>query len=177
MDALLRLLPHSLNLPIVITQDMPPTFTGLLAEQLTRDTGWQVREAVDGDEILPGQVLLAPGDFHMRAQRDGMTVNVKLDQREKENFCRPAVDPMLRSLVPIYDAQVLAVILTGMGYDGLKGCENVAAYGGTVIAQDEASSVVWGMPGAVTTAGLCSAVRPIEELARLIVQMSKGAMP
>ena len=147
LDAFLRRISPTTNLPVVITQHMPPTFTGLLAEQLGRDTGWPVTEAVDGDAILPGRVLLAPGDLHMRAVRDGMTIRVKLDRREKENFCRPAVDPMLASLIPIYGAHIVTVILTGMGHDGLKGSQLVAANGGTILAQDEASSVVWGMPG------------------------------
>ncbi len=177
LDALLRLIPRTINIPVVITQHMPPTFTGLLADQLGRDTGWAVSEAVDGDEMVPGRALLAPGDFHMRAVRDGVTVRVKLDQREKENFCRPAVDPMLASLIPIYGSHIAVVILTGMGHDGRKGAQLVTASGGTVLAQDETSSVVWGMPGAVATAGLCSAVAPIPDIARAITEMAKGKTP
>jgi len=177
LDAFLRRVPSTINIPVVVTQHMPPTFTGLLAEQLNRDSGWPVAEAADGDLVLPGRVLIAPGDFHMRLVRDGMAVRVSMDQREKENFCRPAVDPMLRSLVPIYGAHIAAVILTGMGHDGLKGCQPVVASGGTVLAQDEASSVVWGMPGAVAAAGLCSNVAPIDELARVVVEMTKGRIP
>jgi two-component system chemotaxis response regulator CheB len=177
LEAFFQAVPPTINIPVVITQHMPPTFTRLLAEQLSRDTGWVVQEAVDGDEMLPGRALLAPGDFHMRAVRDGVAVRVKLDQREKENFCRPSVDPMLSSLIPIYGSHIAAVILTGMGQDGLKGAQLLAASGGTVLAQDEDSSVVWGMPGAVAMAGLCSAVMPIADLARLVTDMANGKTP
>lgn len=161
----LKGLPVSINLPIVLTQHMPATFTSILAEHITRMTGWPCSEAKDGDLIQAGKILLAPGDFHMVVALKGAQRVVKLNQDAPENFCRPAVDPMLRSVVDVYAGRVLTVILTGMGNDGAKGAQHVIDAGGTVIAQDEKTSVVWGMPGAVASAGFCSAVLPIGELA------------
>ncbi len=163
--AFLTALPQTIGIPVVITQHMPATFTAILAEHISRMSGWTCQEARPGDAIEPGRILLAPGDYHMLLEQKGPSRVVKLTQDPPENFCRPAVDPMLRSIVKIYGAHVMTVILTGMGNDGEKGCEQVVAAGGTVVAQDEKSSVVWGMPGAVASAGLCSAVMPVEELA------------
>ena len=160
----LKGLPKTLGLPIVITQHMPATFTSILAEHITRMSGWPCAEAKDGDLVQAGQILLAPGDYHMLIVQNGPNRVVKLTQDPPENFCRPAVDPMLRSVVKIYGAHTFAVILTGMGNDGTKGGRQVVEAGGTLIAQDEATSVVWGMPGSVAAAGLCSAVLPIGEL-------------
>ncbi|MBF0251624.1 MAG: chemotaxis response regulator protein-glutamate methylesterase [Alphaproteobacteria bacterium] len=160
-----KALPKTLKVPVVITQHMPATFTAILAEHITKTTGWNCREAQDGDVLEMGKILLAPGDYHMTVVQKGPQRVVKLNQNPPENFCRPAVDPMLRSLVDIYGGRVFTVILTGMGNDGQKGSKVVVEAGGTVIAQDEASSVVWGMPGAVATTGLCSAVMPVAELA------------
>ena len=161
----LKALPKTINLPVVITQHMPATFTSILAEHITRMTGWPCFEAKDGDLLEAGKILLAPGDFHMTVVQKGPQRVVALNQDAPENFCRPAVDPMLRSVVKVFGARVFTVILTGMGNDGEKGSHHVVNAGGTVIAQDEKSSVVWGMPGAVATAGLCSAVLPVAELA------------
>ncbi len=153
--------------PILITQHMPATFTSLLAKHISKASPMPCTEAEDGEVILPGRVYLAPGDYHMIADKDGEgSGNVlNLTQSERENYCRPAVDPMLRGLADIYGPRLLVIILTGMGSDGCKGAEAVVAAGGTVIAQDEETSVVWGMPGAVATAGLCSAVLPLSEIA------------
>jgi two-component system chemotaxis response regulator CheB len=158
-------LPKGLRQPILITQHMPATFTTILAEHLTRVSGRQCAEAKDGEIIESGRIYLAPGDFHMVVEgtTPGKRV-LRLLKTPPENFCRPAVDPMLRSLADSYGRRVLVAILTGMGYDGQKGAERLVQVGGTVIAQDEASSVVWGMPGAVALAGLCSAVLPIGEI-------------
>ncbi len=161
----LKGLPVSIDLPVVLTQHMPATFTSILAEHITRMTGWPCSEAKDGDLIQAGKILLAPGDFHMTVVQKGPQRVIKLNQDAPENFCRPAVDPMLRSVVNVYAGRVLTVILTGMGNDGAKGAQHVIDAGGTVIAQDEKTSVVWGMPGAVASAGFCSAVLPIGELA------------
>ncbi|MCW9034365.1 MAG: chemotaxis response regulator protein-glutamate methylesterase [Alphaproteobacteria bacterium] len=164
-----------IDLPIVITQHMPATFTTILAEHITRMTGWPAAEGKNGDVLKSGQVYIAPGDYHMEIVSEGTTKKIKLNQGPQENFCRPAVDPMYRSIVKAYSGNVFGVILTGMGQDGLKGSEALVAAGGTLIAQDEASSVVWGMPGAVATAGLCSAVLPVAELPNFVTRfVAKG---
>ena len=151
--------------PILITQHMPATFTTILAEHLARIANRACAEAKDGETLEPGRIYVAPGDFHLVVEGHGPGKRVlKLLKTPPENFCRPAVDPMLRSLADSFGRRVLVAILTGMGYDGQKGAEKIVQAGGTVIAQDEASSVVWGMPGAVALAGLCSAVLPIGEI-------------
>lgn len=160
----LKGLPKTVNLPVIITQHMPATFTSILAEHITRMTGWPCSEAKDGDVIEVGKVLLAPGDFHMIVTQKGPQRIVTLSQDPPENFCRPAVDPMLRSVAKVYGGRVITVILTGMGNDGAKGAQDIVNAGGTVIAQDEKTSVVWGMPGAAASSGVCSAVLPISEL-------------
>lgn len=164
-----KALPKTLGLPVVLTQHMPATFTAILAEHITRMTGWPCAEAKEGDLVEVGKILLAPGDFHMTVVQKGPQRVISLNQDSPENFCRPAVDPMLRSVVKVYGARVITVILTGMGNDGEKGSHHVVNAGGTVLAQDEKSSVVWGMPGAVASAGLCSAVLPVGELAGYVV--------
>ncbi len=158
--------------PIVITQHMPATFTTILADHISRMTGWPCAEGKDGEPIQKGQAYLAPGDYHMTIGTDGPQRVIRLNQQPPENFCRPSVDPMLRSVAKIYGARSLVVILTGMGSDGLKGGQTVIQSGGTLVAQDEASSVVWGMPGAVATAGICSAVLPLKELAPHIMMFA-----
>jgi len=160
----LRDMAPSVKLPIVITQHMPATFTTLLAEHISRATGVPCAEGKDGEPVRSGQIYLAPGDFHMVLEREGTGAVIRLNQDPPENFCRPAVDPMLRSMVKIYGSSLLTIILTGMGSDGQKGSAEIAEAGGTIIAQNEATSVVWGMPGAVATSGLCSAVLPIQEI-------------
>jgi two-component system, chemotaxis family, protein-glutamate methylesterase/glutaminase len=163
-EALLQVLeelPADVRVPILIVQHMPATFTGILAARITRLCGIAAAEAVDGNKLAPGCVYVAPGNFHMTV--DAARV-IRINQDPPENYCRPSIDPTLRSLAAVYGGKVLAVILTGMGSDGLKGCAAVVDAGGTVIAQDQATSVVWGMPGAVATAGLCSAVLPLTEI-------------
>ena len=164
-------LTASVKLPILITQHMPATFTTLLAEHIGRATGVATAEAVDGERIKPGRIYLAPGDYHMVVESDDGGEQIRLNQNAPENFCRPAVDPMLRSMAPIYRAGLLTIILTGMGSDGQKGSAEVVESGGAVIAQDEATSVVWGMPGAVATSGLCSAVLPLKEIGPSVRKM------
>ncbi len=177
LHSFLGALPRHLEIPVLITQHMPPTFTGLLADHLMRDINRPVFEARDGDPVAPGTILLAPGDFHMRVVAQNGKPVIKLDKEAKENYCRPAADPMLRSVVAHYGAATLAVVLTGMGSDGLEGCRRVTGAGGTVIAQDEASSVVWGMPGAVARAGLCSRVAPVEDLAAVCAELIGRTQP
>ena len=169
-----RGLKQPLRVPFVVTQHMPAMFTKLLAENLARTTGLPISEAVEGEPLTNGHVYLAPGDYHMSVVEKGVTKVIGLDQEPPENYCRPAVDVMLRSAVAAYKSHVLSVILTGMGYDGRKGGEAVVASGGVVIAQDEATSVVWGMPGAVATAGLCSAVLPLDEVGPAVMRMVSG---
>lgn len=166
-QALLKLfaaLGSDIRQPILITQHMPPTFTTLLAEHISRASRMLCTEGKDGEAIVPGRVYLAPGDHHMIVEVRGGRKVIGINQNPPENFCRPAVDPMLRSMAPVFGMRVLVIILTGMGADGRMGAEDIVAGGGTVIAQDEATSVVWGMPGAVATAGLCSAVLPLHEI-------------
>ncbi|HEU5047312.1 MAG TPA: chemotaxis response regulator protein-glutamate methylesterase [Rickettsiales bacterium] len=162
--------PRFPNVPIFITQHMPPTFTTILAHHISQYTGRPSVEGRDGDIVAPGSVYLAPGNFHMTAEKANGQVRIRLNQEPLINYCRPSVDPMLKSLVQIYGQGLLTVILTGMGSDGLGGAREVVAAGGTVIAQDERTSVVWGMPRAVTENKLCSAVLAIDDIAPYIVK-------
>jgi two-component system chemotaxis response regulator CheB len=160
--------------PVLITQHMPPTFTTILAEHLTRTSARPVHEAEDGEPIRAGGIYVAPGGRHMLVgRRDGRPV-VRLDDGQPVNFCRPAVDPFLRSAMELWGPAALAVILTGMGCDGLDGARDVVAAGGNVIAQDEATSVVWGMPGSTAQAGLCAAVLPLDQIASQVVRVFSG---
>ena len=153
-----------INMPVVVTQHMPATFTTILAEHIAKASGWPCTEAADGMALQSGHIYVAPGNFHMTVEKSGTGMVIRTNQNPPENFCRPAVDPMFRSLADEFGGAVLAVILTGMGHDGRDGAKVLVEAGGTVIAQDEASSVVWGMPGAVATAGLCEAVLPLNDL-------------
>ncbi len=163
--AVLGQLGARFELPILITQHMPKTFTGILAQHLGKSAQRPSAEAVDGETVEKGRIYVAPGEQHMLIENRNGRASLRLDDGPPENYCKPAVDPMLRSAAPIYKQKLLTVILTGMGHDGLAGGKNVIETGGTVIAQDEPSSVVWGMPGAVANAGLCSAVIPLDEIA------------
>ena len=153
-----------INMPVVVTQHMPATFTAILAGHIAKASGWPCEEAADGMPLKAGHIYVAPGNYHMTVERNGTGMLIRTNQDPPENFCRPAVDPMLRSVAQNYGNAVLAVILTGMGHDGRDGGRAVVEAGGSMIAQDEASSVVWGMPGAVATAGLCEAVLPLNDL-------------
>ncbi|MDF1800267.1 MAG: chemotaxis response regulator protein-glutamate methylesterase [Planctomycetota bacterium] len=170
LNELFSVLPADLGVPILITQHMPPMFTTMLAERLDKLSDLHVREASDGDLVLPGQALLAPGDFHMRFKRAGTSILVALEQDEPVHSCRPAVDPMFASAREVWGPGLLAVVLTGMGQDGAKEAARIVEAGGQVLAQDEASSVIWGMPGAVALAGTADAVLPLDELASEIAQ-------
>jgi two-component system, chemotaxis family, protein-glutamate methylesterase/glutaminase len=159
---------------VLLTQHMPPTFTAILAEHLSRASGRPAHEAVDREPIAAGRIYVAPGGRHMRVERAGTTPVIALDDGPPVNFCRPAVDPLFRSAAAAFGAATLAVVLTGMGSDGSRGAADVAAAGGTVIAQDEATSVVWGMPGTTAHAGVCSAVLPLDALAPRIIRLFAG---
>lgn len=167
---LFHALPADLPVPIVIVQHMPPMFTRLLAERLTAESKIPVVEAAAGMILSPGRAWLAPGNFHLTLVRDGLLVKTALDQNPPECSCRPSVDPLFRSVAKAYGANALAVVMTGMGQDGLRGSEAVREAGGQVVAQDEATSVVWGMPGAVVRAGLADRVVPLSILGGEIVR-------
>jgi two-component system chemotaxis response regulator CheB len=163
--------------PVLITQHMPPTFTAILAEHLTRTSGRQAREAVDGEVVRAGRIYLAPGGRHMRvARRDGEPV-IALDDGPLVNFCKPAVDPLFSSAAAVWGASILALVLTGMGSDGVRGATEIVAGGGGIVVQDEASSVVWGMPSHVAHAGLASAVLPLDQIASKVVRIFSGGRP
>jgi two-component system chemotaxis response regulator CheB len=164
-------LGKTLNVPVVLTQHMPPTFTPILAEHISKLGGLPCAEAKAGEMLSPGRIYLAPGDRHLLidAARSGLQVRLTTDP--PENFCRPSVDPMLRSAATACEGRVLVAMLTGMGKDGLIGTRRVIEAGGTAVAQDEATSVVWGMPGAVAQAGLCHAVLPLPRIAPKLLEM------
>ena len=178
-----RLGPTGLTLPVVLTQHMPAAFTPLLADQLTRLGSLPCLEAKNDTALAPGHVHIAPGGRHLLIRRstscrsapnDGATLLSSIDDSPPENFCRPSVDPMLRSAASACNGKVLIVMLTGMGQDGLAGTRALVQAGGAAIAQDEASSVVWGMPGAIARAGLCHAVLPIASLAERTARILQG---
>ena len=160
--------------PVLITQHMPPTFTAVLAEHLARVSKFPVREASDGEEVNAGAIYLAPGGKHMKVERRDDTAVIAIDDGPMVNFCKPAVDPLFASAAQVWGSKVLALVLTGMGSDGLAGAKEIVAAGGHVIAQDEETSVVWGMPGQVTNAGLCSAVLPLPEIGGRITRLFTG---
>jgi two-component system chemotaxis response regulator CheB len=165
-----RRLPADFPVPIVLVQHMPPMFTRLLAERLSSEFSLRVREATSGSLLEPGHTWIAPGDYHLIVAREGTQVRTRLHQEPPENSCRPAVDVLLRSVARTFGPHCLAVILTGMGQDGLRGCEAIREAGGQVLAQDEATSVVWGMPGYVARAGLADRVLPLSLIGDEIVR-------
>jgi two-component system chemotaxis response regulator CheB len=172
LTEIFRHLPGDLPVPIVIVQHMPPVFTKYLAERLSAVSPIAVHEAQPGDFLSPGGAWLAPGNFHMGLKQTAGGIAVQLHQGPPENSCRPAVDVLFRSVAEIYGRSALAVVLTGMGQDGLIGCEAIAAAGGGVVAQDEASSVVWGMPGAVANARRADMVLPLSQIAAELAQLA-----
>jgi two-component system chemotaxis response regulator CheB len=160
--------------PMLITQHMPPTFTTILAEHLARSSRRPAHEAVDGEPVKPGRIYLAPGGRHMRVVRHGAEAAIALDDGPPVNFCKPAVDPLFTSAIDVWGGGTLALILTGMGSDGMRGGKEIVAAGGSVIAQDEATSVVWGMPGAAANAGICAAILPLNQIAPKLVRVFAG---
>lgn len=175
---LLPAIPGDFPVPIVIVQHMPPMFTKLLADRLDQQCQIGVREGTVDEPVLAGQAYVAPGDYHMVVKRQLTRTILSLQREPPENSCRPAVDVLFRSVVDIYRSGTLGVILTGMGQDGLRGCELIRDAGGQVLAQDEGSSVVWGMPGFVARAGLADQVLPLNQIAAEIVRRVRtGRVP
>jgi two-component system chemotaxis response regulator CheB len=159
---------------------MPPVFTRQFADRLDLRCALHVSEAQHGDEVVAGRVLIAAGDHHLRFRRSVANpgrVTATLDQGTPENYCRPAVDVMFRSVVQVYGSHVLGVVLTGMGSDGAQGARDITAAGGSVLVQDEATSVVWGMPGAVVAAGAAAAVLPLDQIAGAIKTRTRRRDP
>ena len=174
LGELIPCFPADLPVPVVIVQHMPPIFTKLLADRLAARARIRVEEAQKAQLVRPGTAYVAPGDFHLLVERAGDRVLLKLNQEPPENWCRPAADVLFRSVASVYRERALAVVMTGMGQDGLRGCEEIRSVGGQVIAQDEASSVVWGMPGFVSRAGLADRVVALGELAPEIMRRIKA---
>lgn len=170
LTEVLSQLPTNFPVPILIVQHMPPLFTKLLAERLSTKCRFPVREAASEEVLAPGRAWLAPGDRHMELTHVTEEIRIILHQEPPQNACRPSVDVLLRSVTEIYGAGVLAVIMTGMGQDGLRGCRQVREAGGQIIVQDEATSVVWGMPGAVAREGLEDKILPLQAIAGEIME-------
>lgn len=160
--------------PVLITQHMPPTFTTILAEHLARASRKPAAEAIDGEPVKRGRIYLAPGGKHMRVVRSGADAAIALDDGPAVNFCKPAVDPLFTSAIDVWHGGILCAILTGMGSDGMRGGKDIVAAGGSVIAQDEASSVVWGMPGAAANAGICAAILPLNQIGAKVNRLFAG---
>ncbi|MEZ2240304.1 chemotaxis response regulator protein-glutamate methylesterase [Microcoleus sp.] len=169
LETILSALPANFPVPIVIVQHMPPIFTKRLAERLAQKCKIRVEEGLTGGILAPGVAWIAPGDYHMLLERQGFEVQIRTNQDPPENSCRPAVDVLFRSTAKIYGAGVLAVVLTGMGQDGLHGCEGIREVGGQILVQDRASSVVWGMPGSVANSGLADRMLSLEAMAGEII--------
>ena len=172
-NALAAVIPHlppNFPVPVVVVQHMPPVFTRLLAERLNACSPLSVREGAAGETLEPGQVWIARGDHHMTVARKGTGVVLSLNQEPPENSCRPAVDVLFRSVAQIYGPGVLGVVMTGMGADGARGALQIRDAGGQVVVQDEASSVVWGMPGAVVSEGAADKICPLTEISQEIVR-------
>ncbi len=178
LSVLLPALPANFPVPIVIVQHMPPLFTKFLAERLRLKCQFLVEEGSQQQVLSASHAWIAPGDFHMIVERQGTLVRLSTHQGPQENSCRPAVDVLFQSVAEVYGANVLGVVMTGMGKDGLRGSERIRDAGGHIIVQDEASSVVWGMPGFVAAAGLAEKVLPLDQLAGEIVRRAwEGRVP
>lgn len=173
LEKVLSAIPANFTVPILVVQHMPPVFTKMLAEHLNHKCPLEVCEAQSGDVVTSGKIWIAPGGSHMAVARVGNQVKIVINNDPPENSCRPAVDVLFRSVNQIYGNHTLAVMMTGMGSDGLKGCELIHKSGGVIFAQDESSSVVWGMPGFVVKSGFAHAVLPLEQLAGGIVETTR----
>ena len=171
-QALFHVLSHfrGFDVPVIVTQHMPATFTAILAQHISKKAGIEAFEGAEGMVLEKGKVYVAPGGFHMLLKKQGTDTVITLGDGPQENFVKPSVDPMLRSAIGIYGNKVLGVMLTGMGADGLPSFRDLVKAGGRVIAQDEKTSVVWGMPGAVAEDSLCSAVLPLDEIGPWVKQ-------
>jgi two-component system chemotaxis response regulator CheB len=175
LTALIEKLPAAIDrAPVLITQHMPPTFTTVMAEHLSRVGGRGAHEAEDGEPVLAGGIYVAPGGRHMRVVRDDDAVRIAIGDDEPIHFCKPAVDALFSSAAAAWGSASLALVLTGMGTDGTQGATELVAAGASVIAQDEATSVVWGMPRSVAQAGLCSAVLPLDQIAQKVLRLLSG---
>lgn len=172
LGAILPELPAGFPLPVMVVQHMPPLFTRFLAERLDAVCRLAVTEAANGEAVTPGKILVAPGDYHMKLGINADGYCVRLDQSEPQNSCRPAVDALFASIGEVHGGATIAVILTGMGHDGLRGTQILKAQGASVLAQDEPSSVVWGMPGAVVAAGLADRVVPLDRVVSEILRLA-----
>jgi two-component system, chemotaxis family, protein-glutamate methylesterase/glutaminase len=168
--------PSLSRIPVLVAQHMPPMFTTILAERLARATGRETKEGVDGERLVPGTIYVAPGDHHMTVRQTG-TPSLRISGGPLVNFCRPAADPLFSSVAASFGPAALGVVLTGMGQDGAAGARAIADAGGSVIAQDEASSVVWGMPGAAVASGACAALLPPLGIADAIAKLVRGERP
>jgi two-component system, chemotaxis family, protein-glutamate methylesterase/glutaminase len=170
-------LAGKINMPVLITQHMPTLFTKILADHLSKQTGANVVEAQAGMVAKAGTFYIAPGNHHMTVTYAANVLRIDLNDEPPENHCRPAVDPLFRSAAAALGDRALAIILTGMGVDGREGAKALVAKGAVLIAQDEETSVVWGMPGSVVRAGLASAAKPITEIAQAILSVVRGVAP
>jgi len=178
LDIVLPALPASFPLPVLIVQHMPELFTKLLAERLAQRCSLRVCEAAEGNPVRPGQIVIARGNWHLEVlapSRPGQAATLHLTQAAPENHCRPAVDVLFRTAAAHYGSAVLGVVLTGMGSDGLAGARLIRSKGGTVVAQDQATSAIWGMPGAVARAGLAQRILPLQEIAPELIRLASRA--
>lgn len=166
----------NITAPVVIAQHMPALFTKILAEHLAKASNMPCKEAENGERLQGGHIYIAPGDFHFTVRRDAAGFYAVLDQSPPINFCRPAVDPLFQSVAEATNGKALGVVLTGMGHDGREGARALRASGGTILAQDEATSIVWGMPGAIAEAGLADQILPLSEIGSDIVRRAKGGV-
>lgn len=174
LASLLSSLPKDVETPILIVQHLPAAFSSLLAERFTKESGRLCIEARHGLSVVSGQVYLAAGDAHMLIKKCVEGFQIALDrQGPAENFCRPAVDPLFRSAADAFGSELLGVVLTGMGEDGRRGCEVICRAGGRILVQDERSSVVWGMPGAVVAHGLAHEVVPLAEISQRMASLCR----
>lgn len=170
---LAALSPSLARVPVVVAQHMPPMFTAILAERLAKATGREAKEGMNGEPLRPGTIYVAPGNHHMTVLRSNAPV-LRIGREPPIHFCRPAVDPLFASVAATFGPAALGIVLTGMGHDGAAGARAIAEAGGSVIAQDEASSVVWGMPGAAASVGACAAVLPPAEIAETAAKLVRG---
>lgn len=177
LNRLLSALPATYPLPVLVVQHMPPGFTAALAAQLDRQCTLRVTEAVEGEPIVPGRVYIAPAGRHLEIEALEQREVVRVTDAPAENFCRPSVDVLLRSAARAYGERLLVAVLTGMGSDGLAGARECKRHGARVLAQDAATSVVWGMPGAVTEAGLADAVLGIDQMPAYLQALAQGRTP
>jgi len=170
LTSVLSCIPANISAPLLIVQHMPPVFTHFLAERLASKCAFPVREATEGAVLLPGEAWIARGDYHLALVREGTQVRLRMTQQPPENSCRPSVDVLFRSVAEVYGRNVLALVLTGMGQDGLQGARKLRQAGAEIMVQDEATSVVWGMPGYIAREGLADAVLPLPQIAPEILR-------